>query len=79
MITKQNWERIFAGGLVIGLILGISIGMIIQNIMINNTIKNAGESLEGVISNMNIEIDLNETKLVEATYNLFPETRPIIK
>ena len=62
----------FILGIMLGLIMGIFIGIVIEQIIIVNGIERAGESWEGIISNMNIEIDINETKLVEATYEIFP-------
>ena len=56
------------------LIAGIFIGMTLQQIIIVETISRAGESWEGVISNMNIEIEINETKLVEETWKIFPNS-----
>ena len=54
-------------------IIGVFVGMVIQQVIIIKGIEKAGESWEGVISNMNVDIDINETKLVEATYDMFPE------
>ena len=61
----------------IGLIVGLFMGIIIQQIIIIKSISKVEESLEGFISNMNIEIDINETKIVEATYKLFSEVEKI--
>ena len=55
------------------LVIGIVIGMIIQQNLIIKMLEGAGEGLEGIVSEMNIEIDLNETQIVEATYKIFPE------
>ena len=54
-------------------IFGIFTGIIIQQIIMIKGIERIGESWEGVISNMNIEIDINETQLVEATWKMFPK------
>lgn len=66
-------NKIIIISLIIGLIGGIFIGMIIQQIIIIKSISKAGEGLEGVISNMNIEIDINETKLVEEIWKILPD------
>ena len=73
MGNKQFWnkERIFAIGMIVGIICGIMIGMVVQQMIMINGIEKAGEAWEGVISEMNLEIDINETKLVEATYKVF--------
>ncbi len=65
--------------ILIGIMIGIGIGAGIQQIIFINGVVRAGESWEGVISNINIEIDFNETELVEATYNLIPleDFRPV--
>ena len=65
-------NKIIIISLIIGLIAGVLIGMAIQQIIIIKGIEKAGEGLEGVISNMNIKIDLNESKLVEATWKILP-------
>jgi len=54
-------------------IFGIFTGITIQQIIMIKGIERIGESWEGVISNMNIEIDINETQLVEATWKMFPK------
>ena len=59
--------------LLIGFIVGLITGMIFQQLIIIESISKAGESWEGVISNMNIEIDINETQLVKATWKMFPD------
>jgi len=69
-MIKQEQIIIF---LLIGFIVGLITGMIIQQVIIVESISTVGESWEGVISNMNIEIDLNETVLVEETLKMFPE------
>lgn len=73
MGNNKYWtkERIFALGIVVGLIVGITIGMVIQQTILIKGFEKAGEAWEGVISEMNIEIDINETKLVQATYDIF--------
>ena len=69
-MIKQEQIIIF---LLIGFIVGLITGMIIQQVIIVESISTVGESWEGVISNMNIEIELNETVLVEETLKMFPE------
>ncbi len=73
LVTIKFARLILIVGIIGGLITGIAIGMIVQQMMITESIERAGEAWEGVISNMNLEIDINETKLVEATYKIFPE------
>ena len=68
----KNKETIIIA-LLIGFIVGIFTGIIIQQMIIVEGVARAGEGWEGVISEMNIEIDINETELVEATYKMFPE------
>jgi len=70
-------NKIIIISLMIGLIVGLFMGIIIQQIIIIKSISKVEESLEGFISNMNIEIDINETKIVEATYKLFSEVEKI--
>ncbi len=70
--NMQREKKLIVIGIIIGLVIGIIIGVFIQQTLLINGIVRIGESWEGVISNMNIEIDLNETVLVEETYKLFP-------
>ena len=58
--------------LIIGFIVGLITGMIFQQLIIIKGIEKVGGNWEGIISNMNIEIDINETKLVEETWKIFP-------
>ena len=67
---KQERNKNIIFGILIGIIIGISIGIFVQQIIMVKGIEKIGESMEGVISNMNIEVDINETKMVEATYEL---------
>ncbi len=74
-MAEKKWKAnktYFIIGIIFALIIGIVIGLIVEQIIIVKGIEKAGESLEGIVSEMNIEIDLNETKIVEATYKRFP-------
>ena len=70
-VNKLNKYFIF--GIILGLIVGFMIGVIVQQIFILKGIDEIGKSWEGMIQNMNVEIDLNETKLVEEIHKIFPE------
>ena len=73
---KPNKEIIIIWFLIVcAFIFGFLIGIIFQQIIIIEAVSEAGESWEGVISNLDIEVNLNETKLVEETYKMFPELR----
>ena len=74
-MKKQFWtkERLLGAGLVGALVFGIMVGMLIQQMIMIEGIARVGESWEGVISEMNLEVDINETKLVQETAKLFPE------
>ncbi|KKK53604.1 hypothetical protein LCGC14_3093130 [marine sediment metagenome] len=50
-------------GMMIGVIGGIIIGMIMQQMIFTAAAVEIGESLEGTIEN--VEIDLNETQIIE--------------
>ena len=67
---KQERNKNIIIGILIGIIIGISIGVFVQQIIMIKGVEKIGESMEGVVSNMNIEVDINETKVVEATYEL---------
>ena len=67
---KQERNKNIIFGILIGIIIGISIGIFVQQIIMIKGVEKIGESMEGVVSNMNIEVDINETKVVEATYEL---------
>ncbi len=71
--TKLTLRQIVIISFIIGILIGFGIGAGIQQILIIKAIEGAGESWEGIISEMNIEVDINETKLVQETAKLFPE------
>jgi len=66
-------NKIIIISLIIGIIVGMFIGMVIQQIIIVKSISKARESLEGVVSKINIEVDINETKLVETIWKILPD------
>ncbi len=55
----------------IGLIGGITIGMILQQMIFTASFVEIGHSLKG--TTFNLEIDLNETELVDRSYEKMKE------
>jgi len=67
MKTKIPYMLII--GLAVGLLGGIILGMIIQQMIFTASAVEVGESLEG--TTFNVEVDLNETQLVEGFKETF--------
>lgn len=76
MKQELTFLQVVTISLIIGIVIGVGIGMALQQFLMIKTINSVGENLEGMITEINIEIELNETDLVEATYNMFPGARP---
>lgn len=51
----------------IGFLGGLLIGMVVQQAIIQATLMKVAGNLDGVLDGVEIEINFNETKLVEAT------------
>ena len=59
-------------GVVIGLVAGIYLGFVIQQMILIAGLVEFGEALEG--TNIEINVDINETKLIEGFSEVFNET-----
>ena len=62
-IVKKDKTRYFILGILVGLLGGMILGMATQQMIFIISAVEFGESLEG--TTFNIEIDINETKLIE--------------
>jgi len=66
---KINYAMLFGFGVVVGLLIGITIGMMIQQALIIEGFA----ALAPTISKMNVDINLNETFIVEETKRIAVE------
>ena len=66
---KINYAMLFGFGAVVGLLIGIMIGMMIQQALIIEGFA----ALAPTISKMNVDINLNETFIVEETKRIAVE------
>lgn len=71
-LQRRKESMAFVVGITVGIIIGVIMGMLLQQMIFKISMIEFGESLEG--TTINIEIDLNETELLEGFKKIFNQT-----